>query len=346
MTPDLEEACALGSAMLVPREVETFLKKVLPQGPSATAIQKVIKDVGGFAEENQDLVEEGMREKAPLQETGDVLVASWDGVTVPLSERGRKRGRPRERPAGEERKECPTAWREAGVGTVSIYQRDLHEERTIRKDTRYFARMPEAGMKTLTKRMEATVAELRATRGLAEVVVVCDGKASIWNVAKAAKAYEGAVFVLDFFHAVEHLSRASEAILGKKSEKGRKWYDEYRARLKEDPGGVAALVRSLRYYMQKTRWRSERRTIIRRTIAYFQNNKDRMRYAEFIARGLPIGSGPVEAACKTVVGARLKRSGMRWTREGGQRVLNLRVHHLSKRWNTFWQAYQADRMAA
>ena len=83
-----------------------------------------------------------------------------------------------------------------------------------------------------------------------------------------------------------------------------------------------------------------------RVIGYFRRNLPKMAYADFRAQGLPIGSGPVEAACKTVVGARIKRSGMRWTREGGQRVLNLRTHVLSKRWDVFWNTYLEIRQAA
>jgi hypothetical protein len=61
-------------------------------------------------------------------------------------------------------------------------------------------------------------------------------------------------------------------------------------------------------------------------VNFLGRNRDRMRYAEFIALGLPIGSGPVEYACENIVNARLKRSGMRWSKDGGQNVLNLRVH--------------------
>ena len=61
--------------------------------------------------------------------------------------------------------------------------------------------------------------------------------------------------------------------------------------------------------------------------------------AGYRARGLIISSGPVEAAAKTIVGQRLKRSGMRWTRPGGQQILNLRVHVQSKRFDAFWEWY-------
>ena len=64
-----------------------------------------------------------------------------------------------------------------------------------------------------------------------------------------------------------------------------------------------------------------------------------MDYARYRASGLIISSGPVEAAAKTVVGHRLKRSGMRWTRPGGQHILNLRVHVQSGRWQPLWNWY-------
>ncbi len=91
------------------------------------------------------------------------------------------------------------------------------------------------------------------------------------------------------------------------------------------------------------RFNSQRASLVtktvKRVIGYFHRNLSKMAYADFRAQGLPIGSGPVEAACKTVVNARLKRSGMRWTRVGGQRVLNLRTHVLSKRWDVFGDTY-------
>ncbi len=346
MTPDLEEACALGASLLVPREVEAFLKKVLPCAPSATAVDRVIKDVGGFVESHTEEIEAVVREQAPLKTTGAMLVVSWDGVTVPLREEGKKMGRPSERPGQAPSGPCPTAWREAGVGTVSIYKHGTLDSRPERLDARYMARMPEAGMKTLCAQVEGLVTDLRAERDFESVVVICDGKPSIWNRAENADCYEGATFILDFYHAAEHISHAAEAIFGKDSEEGKRWYSKYRALLKEDCDGLGSLVRSLRYYANKARRGSARHKTIQREARYFLKNKHRMNYAEFLLRGLPIGSGPVEAACKTVVGARLKRSGMRWNRNGGQRVLNMRIHHLSKRWDTFWDAYMDHRVAA
>jgi len=80
--------------------------------------------------------------------------------------------------------------------------------------------------------------------------------------------------------------------------------------------------------------------VVDRVIRYYGRNRERMRYANFRARGLPVGSGVVEAACKCIVNSRLKRSGMRWTRGGGQHVLNLRTRVQSGEWKAFWNGYQ------
>jgi len=262
--------------------------------------------MGRYVERHEEPIEQAMTREAPLSEQGDVLVVSQDGVTVPMREEGPRCGRPPERPGVHEDRPCPTRWREAGVGTVSIYARGgAHTERAERVDSRVFARMPEAHMATLACQVEGLVWELTQTRTFAEVVLICDGKPSLWNDLQAMPTYASATKILDVYHALEHLSRAAEAIFGKSTTKGQRWYHRYRHRLIHDEEGLNATIRSLRYYATGLRAGSERARLVRRVIKHFGVNKDRMRYAAFRARGLPIGSGPVEAACKSVVGNRL-----------------------------------------
>lgn len=345
-TPDLEEQCAFASTMLVPNEVMKLFAKMLPDAPSVKAIQRVIEDVGEYAEGNADEVERAMREQAPLSHEGDKLVVSWDGKPVPLRGKGTKPGRPPERPGVRETSDSPTSWKEAGVATMSIYG-ELSEVdgQPIRLDARYLGRMPEERMSTLMNRVESIVEDLRATRDFDQVAVICDGKPSIWKIATTDPAFEGATLILDFFHAAEHLSKAAEAIFGKDNPFADKWFKNYRDRLQLEHDGVGAAIRSMRYHLKKLRRRSQRRLVVTRAIGFFTRNLERMRYADFLLQGLPIGSGPVEAACKTLVGARLVRSGMRWSRVGGQHVLNIRAHYLSNRWETFWKSYIESRAA-
>lgn len=238
-------------------------------------------------------------------------------------------------------------WKEAGVAAISIYGRN-DEGKPVRLDTRYLARMPEHGMARLLEQQNAIVEPLLHNRRLREIVFLCDGKKTIWTAAQKLNSHPMATLVLDFYHAAEHLSKAAEALFGKKSIPGTRWYERHRIVLRDQNGGATSAIRSMQYHLKKLRLRkgSERYKTVRRVIAFFRRNLDKMNYAGLRERGLPIGSGPVEAACKTIVGARLKRSGMRWSRDGGQHVLNLRIQILSKRWDTFWNTYLSSRIAA
>jgi len=341
-TPDVEQMVAFSGALMVPREVETLLGMALPHGPSTTAIGRVIRDVGRFVENHEEQIEQAMTSEAPLSDQGDVLAVSQDGVMIPMREAGpRGRGRSSKDTGMPEETQSPTRWREAGVGTVSIYARpETAEQKPERVDSRVFARMPEAHMAALTSQVEGLVWELTETRSFREVVLLCDGKPSLWADLRAWESYGSATEILDFYHAVEHLARAAEVLFGKSSAKKQRWYERYRHRLRHENGAVDATIRSIRYHAEKLRADSESARVVRRVIQHFSANKERMRYAAFSARGLPIGSGPVEAACKTVVGNRLKRSGMRWSQSGGQNVLNLRTAVKSNRWDTLWAVYR------
>ena len=345
LMPDVEELVTYGSAHMVPSEVSRYLSKILPEAPSSTAIQRSLKDVGNFLAEQEEAIEERISQEAPLSSEGDALVVSMDGVTVPVREAGRKRGRPAERPGVRDDDESRISWREAGVGTVSVYQSpERKDERPICVDKRYFARMPEPHMSGLFARQGQVLEEILRDYSFSEKAVICDGKRSLWDSVDEIKCLEGAVRILDFYHAAEHLSKASEALFGKKSESGKRWYTKYRAKLRDEDGGITAVIRSIRYYTKELSPRSARLKDAKRELSYFVRNREKMDYASYRRRGLPIGSGPVEAACKTVVGARLKRSGMMWSNEGGQQILDIRTLVLSDRWDVAWQEYLDSRI--
>ena len=95
MVPELERVTVFLGAGMVPAEVENSLREVLPEAPSRTAIQQLLTRVGQYAEDHGEQLELAVQETAPLDAEGDTLVVSWDGVTVPLREPARKRGRAR-----------------------------------------------------------------------------------------------------------------------------------------------------------------------------------------------------------------------------------------------------------
>jgi hypothetical protein len=339
MVPELERMTAFLGAQLVPSEVEDCLGEVLVEPPSRTAIQHLLTDVGQRAEEGAGQLELALQEEAPLDREGDTLVVGWDGVTVPLREPAPRRGRPAERPrATDTDNTAPTAWKEASVGMVATYLTPLDPETEEPKhvDVRYSARMPETKMTTLVNGLVDQTIRAMQQGAYDHLVVLADGRREIWRTVDAHTVFDDFIRILDFYHSAEHLSKAAEHLFGKASAKADRWFRSWRHKLLYEPDAVDGLIRSISYHRRKLRKRSQRYRQASSELRFFRNNRDKMDYARYRALGLIISSGPIEAAAKTLVGHRLKRSGMRWTREGGQHILNLRVHVKSQRWDAFW----------
>jgi len=174
----------------------------------------------------------------------------------------------------------------------------------------------------------------RGVERAAEVVALGDGAPWIWNL--ASEHFAGAVQILDWYHAVERLHVVGRAVYGEGTAKARKFAEANKGRLWE--GRVNSVLRSLRALRPPT---GEGREAVRQAIGYFGTNRGRMDYPSYRARGYQVGSGVVEAACKTVAKARCKRSGMRWSKAGAQSVLNLRCLRLSGRWDAHWKPLKA-----
>ena len=173
-------------------------------------------------------------------------------------------------------------------------------------------------------------ASRRGVERAGEVVVIADGAVWIWNL--VAEHFPGAVQILDFFHAAERLHEVGRAVYGEGASPARQWAEANKERLWQ--GRVDSVLRSLRAVRAPT---AEGREAVRLAVGYFETNRQRMDYPSYRARGYHVGSGVVEAACKTVAAARCKRSGMRWTKHGAQAVLNLRCLQLNARWDQYWK---------
>ena len=167
-----------------------------------------------------------------------------------------------------------------------------------------------------------------------ELVVIGDGAPWIWNL--VAEHFAGAVQILDWYHAIERLHEVARAVYGEGTERARDWVEANKERLWQ--GRVDNVLRSLRALRAPP---GERREAVRRAVGYFDSNRRRMDYPSYRARGCHVGSGVVEAACKTVAAARCKRSGMRWSKDGSQAVLTLRCLLLNARWDHYWKPLKA-----
>jgi len=137
---------------------------------------------------------------------------------------------------------------------------------------------------------------------------------------------------VDYYHAVAQLKAALDAAYGENDPRGQAQFKKLRHVLLEEENGAEKIIRALRYLRRK----HPRRKRVREVLGYFRRHRRRMDYAQAVERGLPIGSGVVEAACKTLATQRLKRSGMRWRRTGGQAILTLRALVQSNRFDHAW----------
>lgn len=348
MTREVREAVLYSCAFVTPDEARMMFRKWALFQPSATAMKQVIAENGKRMVGHKKELDAKIQAQEAVPKGTRVLAASLDGVNVLLNERGVKRGRPSERPTGKDSPTTPTAYKNAMVGSISFYGAVPEGEKSPeRLACRYTAHMPEEGAPTFKKQFEAEIRSAHENCGKDMVkVLVLDGARHFWKYVEATPLFREYEKIIDYWHALEHLSAAGEALFGKDDPEAKAWYEKYRTILLESDTGSQSVVRSMAYYAS-TRIRSAaRREELRKQTTFFQRNKHRMRYAEFRRRGLPIGSGPVEAACKTLVKTRMCRSGMRWSRQGGENILDIRTYVKSGRWNSAWGEIKKLSLAA
>ena len=169
-------------------------------------------------------------------------------------------------------------------------------------------------------------AQRRGFHSVPRQVILGDGAPWIWNFAD--EHFPDATQIVDIFHAKGHLFEVAKAIYGPGSEVGERWARKRREEL--DEGRVEDVIAALR---------SHARTCeeARKDAEYFSNNRERMNYPTFRAMGLCVATGVVEGGCKHIVGARLKRGGMRWTVAGANAIIALRCAVESNRFDDFWE---------
>jgi len=246
-----------------------------------------------------------------------VLAVGRDGIMVPLRRGG---------------------YQEASTATVSVYDR-----RRRRLGTVYLGQMPQAKQTTLSQALAALVqGVLRAYPGPVPRLAYVTDKGSApeefyRRVLRPMKhprdgrplAWE---WVLDFFHVCGYVGQMAEALFGPETPAAAQWFARMRRWLRERPQGAAQVARSAMQLLDRRKMTKAQRAAFWKAYRYLRRHRRWMGYEGYRRRGLPIGSGVTEAACKTVFTQRFKRSGMRWGRESGQVILDLRVVYLSGLW--------------
>ena len=304
-------AARLGLMMMghsTAREAEGFFSEMGAMAPSASSLQRLAQSMHERWEGLGPQALESIRDREDIPPEAVSASVSLDGVMVALR-------------AGEDGRD-EACWREAACGTVSF-----HDAEGERLKTLYLARMPESGKRTLKAQLASEVAHIRRARPDIAIVALADGAPDNWTFLESLSPEAQAV---DFWHACEHLRTASDHAVDPQ------WFETYRHILRHDPHGSARVIRALRYLRDKTERNRAARAALERELAFFRKHRKRMRYRNLSDRSLAIGSGVVEAANKTLVTQRMKRSGMRWRIAGGQAVLTVRALIKSGRFDRAW----------
>lgn len=166
-------------------------------------------------------------------------------------------------------------------------------------------------------------------------VVIGDGAEWIWNLAK--QHFPGAVQIVDLYHARQHLWQLARLLHPNDTKRQNAWIGLHQKRWL-DKGKIGKLVAALRAIRVP---HPDLGNKIRNEADYFANNAPRMNYPKFRKHHLFVGSGVIEAGCKTVIGHRLKQSGMFWTVKGANAIIALRCSHLNHRFEDYWESRQA-----
>ena len=170
-------------------------------------------------------------------------------------------------------------------------------------------------------------------------VVIGDGAEWIWTL--VAEHFPDAIQIVDLYHARQHLWEVARQLYPHEESKQKAWMKVYQKRLL-DKGKIEKLVGALRAIHTTNSQMAEK---IRTEADHFARNAERMRYPKFRRQHLFVGSGVIEAGCKTVIGSRLKQSGMFWTVRGANAILALRCSHLNGLFEDYWDGRREARTA-
>jgi hypothetical protein len=223
---------------------------------------------------------------------------------------------------------CEQGWREAMVGTISLYDGEGERQHTI-----YLGATPEYGHQKFLERLEREIRQTKERYPDATYVGIADGAESNWKFLNQHTQTQ----VLDFYHAAGYLGALAEVLYPNQIAEQKEWLKQNCHDLKHEIGTAQKLHAQMRRLIEQERLGKTLKENLQSAITYYNNHQHQMNYSQFRQRNYPIGSGVTEAACKTLIKQRLCCSGMRWKEKGASVILSLRALILtSTRWEQFW----------
>ena len=297
---------------------------------TAKSVERVAESIGAdIARHEQQQIDRAVQLDLPivLGEPVPILYIQMDGTGVPVVKKetqGRK-GKLDGLPAHTREVKLGCVFTQTGWDAEGFAVRD-------RGSTTYTGAIENA--EQFGKRLYVEVWK-RGWSCAEKKVVIGDGAEWIWNIAK--DHFPGAVQIVDLFHARQHLWELARLLFAGDTKRRNQWIGLHQKRWL-DKGKIAKLVASLRSIQTADPDLAKK---IRNDADYFATNAARMNYPQFRKQHLFVGSGVIEAGCKTVVAHRLKQSGMFWTVRGANAVLALRCCQLNGRFEDYWEGRRA-----
>lgn len=325
-------------------EATGALAELLGVAPSVRAAEVMSRELAGFAPSFRQ-----QQLPPPAAEEGELVVFTADGKGVPMRRPCGEPPRPGARRTKGQKANKKQMSYVGAVYTIDRFVRTAEDvvDELARKDVargrprpqhkRVAAEMTQVlegeecnGRVTLFGELSEEV-QARNGGGHKPVVAVMDGERALWDV--LGLFLPQAIGILDIFHVLERLWLVAHVFHAEGSSAAELFVT---ARLRMLLSGqVGGVIGGLRQMLTKHALTSTRRRTLATVIGYFENNRQRMRYDEYLAAGYPIGSGVAEGACRHLVKDRLEQSGMRWTVSGAQAVLHLRSVYLNGDWSAF-----------
>ena len=316
-------ACAL--AVFVPFEVAAVLLSLLTEVVvSPGAIWNWVQEAGGEAmtrlQQQLEALKNGVMPQVEGIETAVAslpLLVGADGVMVPFRP---KEGKPNGR----------TVWREVKVGVLARLSSRV--TRTGKQASQLVQRRLVAVLGTVDD-LEPRLWLEAVQQGIlsAKIVVwLCDGGRGFWRLFRDRFA-EYAMGILDFYHAAQNLWKGARAWLDGRTCKARQWFASARRRLRH--GEADQVLEDIAAALVLEGLPASARKTLENLYAYLETHRDHIDYARFKELGLPIGSGMVESACKWLIQQRFKGVGMRWSEDGFNHLLHLRLAWVNGRFD-------------
>ena len=362
-TPKTGKVLSLLTALVVREDVEKIIGEFGGMRMGGATMYRVPQVIMARYEVARLEVDPQVRERDRIPAEAAIVQVGLDGVMVPqegehCDPRGRTPKGDPEPPRHEQavgtlgsspRDEDGTtgvAWHEASVGTVAFFDKEGEH-----LETRYIGRMPEAYKATLEEMLTAEAQYVADNRPDLQLVLASDGAEGQWESLKRLRAALpgtmglAAIELLDLFHLAEHLQEAANAIYGTGSPRGRVMRAAWVETIKAYEDGFEQVRQALRRVLREATVKTTKK-VVSRVLNYMKANRLRASYAAAAAKNLPLATGPTEAAAKSLVGVRMKRSGARYSQHGGQTILTLLAAHKSDRFNDLWNVIVENCYAA